>query len=148
MTTKDNALPAEDPTEAPPRQWVDRLNEKAAIDVPGNTIRLLASDKDHAFIIRFDKNPNEGLAPGEKHPALALIREQLEDERAHQLEGHSPGAWMFSKVDGKGGWHFRWPLKEGEQFSRYNTPMKERLETFIREQLAPALGGAQPGLSR
>jgi len=57
-----------------------------------NHVHLAKSDTDHAWIIRFDQNPNQGEFTKENpHPVIAYLKS----------EGFR---WGFSDADGKGGW--------------------------------------------
>ena len=58
----------------------------------GNRVRLLKSEDKGAWVIRFDKNPNEmgGYSKENPHPVLAMLKQ----------EGYR---WGFDN-DGKGGW--------------------------------------------
>jgi hypothetical protein len=70
-----------------------------------NHLQLLQSKADRAWVIRFDKNPSEGVdADGKeyskdhKHPVIAYLKS----------EGYR---WGFADADGKGGWGK--PMEEG-----------------------------------
>ena len=58
----------------------------------GNRVRLLKSEDKGAWVIRFDRNPNEmeGYSKENPHPVLAMLKQ----------EGYR---WGFDN-DGKGGW--------------------------------------------
>jgi hypothetical protein len=59
----------------------------------GNRVRLLKSEGMGAWVIRFEKNPNEmqGYSKVNPHPVLKMLKE----------EGYR---WGFDDGDGKGGW--------------------------------------------
>ena len=67
-----------------------------------NRVRLLKSEGERAWVIRFAKNPNEGTdldgkpyGKDNKHPVLKMLYEA----------GYR---WGFDGGDGKGGWGKRW----------------------------------------
>ena len=75
------------------------------IKAGSNRVHLLQSRADHAWIVRFDKNPSEGTDPDgkpygkdNKHPVIAYLKS----------EGLRYG---FSDADGKPGWGI--PMAEG-----------------------------------
>ena len=61
-----------------------------------NVVHLFKSREDRAWLIRFDKNPNEGRAKDDPHPVLAYLKKEA---------GYR---WGFSDADGKGGWGKPW----------------------------------------
>ena len=89
--------PGED-AQAPKKKWTplpDPLgfeNHRAG----GNRVRLLKSEAEGAWVIRFAKNPNEGPYSKENtHPVLKMLKE----------EGYR---WGFDGGDGQGGWGKAW----------------------------------------
>jgi hypothetical protein len=79
------------------------------IKAAGNIVRLFkelpnkAANFPGAFVIRFDKNPNEGhdaegnpYGKDNPHPVLTFLKKE---------SGHN---WNFSNADGKGGWGKLW----------------------------------------
>jgi len=78
------------------KQW--KIPEAFAIETINardNAVHLYRSDKDRAFLIRMDKNPNEGRAKDDPHPALAAIKE-------------AGFRWSEARADGKMAWGKRW----------------------------------------
>jgi hypothetical protein len=107
------------------------------IKAGGNVVRLLKERPNKetnfpgAFVIRFDKNPNEGHDADGKpygkdnpHPVLTFLKNEA---------GHN---WNFSKADGKGGWGKLWA--DGE----FN--FREHMDTrVVLRKCAELLGPAQ-----
>ncbi len=62
-----------------------------------NRVRLLKSEGHQAWVIRFDKSPNEmeGYSKENPHPVIKMLKD----------EGYR---WGFDDGDGKGGWGKRW----------------------------------------
>src|SRR5262245_23746211 len=98
---KQDEAPQDSIANGQTKQWVDRFNDKGRITVKDNAIILRVSDKDHAFIVDFERNPNEGLPKGEKHQAIGEIHRFLGELQAERQDGYSAGGWLKSKVDGK-----------------------------------------------
>jgi hypothetical protein len=116
------------------RKWAI-LPEEIKVDVPGNSIRLVRSDKVRAFFIRLDNNPNEGLPKGQHHPIIDMI--------------HDAGAVWRDAPDGKKGWLFEMRKQPDGSYGRYNDGQKRHLIAFIKDTLAPAMGGStEQGISR
>ncbi|HEV3437486.1 MAG TPA: hypothetical protein VG122_09005 [Gemmata sp.] len=78
------------------KQWnIPEAFAIETINARDNAVHLYRSDKDRAFLIRMDKNPNDGRAKDDPHPALAAIK----------------GAgfrWSEARADGKMAWGKRW----------------------------------------
>ena len=79
---------------APRKKWTPPADPFGFENIKGegNRVRLLKSEDKTAWVIRFDKNPNEmeGDSKENPHPVLKMLKE----------EGYR---WGFDN-DGKGGW--------------------------------------------
>lgn len=81
--------------ESPKKQWVppaDPFGFENKLGAEGNRVRLLKSEGEGAWVIRFTKPPNEmeGYSKNNPHPVLAYLK----GEGFH---------WGFDGGDGKGG---------------------------------------------
>lgn len=89
-----------------------------------NRVRLLKSEGEGAWVIRFDKNPNdtEGHSKENPHPVLGMLKR----------EGYR---WGFDGGDGKGGWGKGW------QGDPYGTDHMEARR--VLKQAAEMIGAPQ-----
>lgn len=102
--------PGDEPQEQPKKKWTPDPNPHGieGIRAGTNVVHLLKEEPNRktnfpgAWVIRFDRSPNEGADPTGKpygkenpHPVLAYLKG----------EGHD---WDFSGADGKGGWGKLW----------------------------------------
>jgi hypothetical protein len=72
------------------------------IAVGDNRVHLLKGMKDKAWLIRFDKSPNDGRSKENPHPVLAYLKNEA---------GYR---WDRSKADGEMAWGKRW---DGDSFT-------------------------------
>lgn len=86
--------------EAPRKKWTPPADPLGFENIKANQnrVRLLKSEGEGAWVIRFEKNPNEGIDPegkpyskDHKHPVIQMLKD----------EGFK---WGFDGGDGKGGW--------------------------------------------
>ncbi len=97
----------------------------------GNRVRLLKSEGMGAWVIRFDKNPNEMLGHSKEnpHPVLKMLKE----------EGYR---WGFDSGDGKGGWGKAF---SGDPYGADHIEARRVLEKAAEMIGAPKEQGAQVG---
>jgi hypothetical protein len=91
------------------------------INAGDNVVHLYRSDKDRAFLIRMDTNPNEGRAKDDPHPALAAIKE-------------AGFRWSDALADGKKAWGKRW---QDGQFHYTEEQEARKLVKKVAELLGP-----------
>jgi hypothetical protein len=104
------------------KQW--KIPEAFAIETViarDNAVHLYRSDKDRAFLIRMDKNPNEGRAKDDPHPALSEIKA-------------AGFRWSEARADGKMAWGKRW---QDGQFHYTEEQEARKLVNKVAELLGP-----------
>jgi hypothetical protein len=96
-TAPEERQPGDEPAEQPTKKWTPAADPFGThlIKAGENSIRLLKSTQDRAWLIRFEKNPNEGRAKDDPHPVLAYLKS----------EGFR---WADSQADGKKAWGKEW----------------------------------------
>jgi len=96
-TATEERQPGDEPAEQQKKKWTPAADPFGThfIKAGENSVRLLKSEKDRAWLIRFEKNPNEGRAKEDPHPVLAYLKS----------EGFR---WADSQADGKKAWGKEW----------------------------------------
>jgi len=125
-TATEQRQPGDEPAEQPKKKWTPAPDPFGThlIKAGENKIRLLKSETDRAWLIRFEKNPNEGRPKDDPHPVLAYLK----SEGFH---------WADSAADGKKAWGKAW------QDGRYQIAEHMEAEKVFKkaaEMLGPVQG--------
>lgn len=97
--------PGDEAGEPERKKWApapDPLSSRS-MGATNNSVHLLKSYKDKAYLIRFDDNPNLGREEGDPHPVLAYLKS--EGFRWAESQADGDRAWGKSWAEG----HFSYP---------------------------------------